>query len=160
MGQKTIIVLQNGVKWCKLVAMVGMLLSGEFDHTLDPKGRVTLPARYREYFQKGAVLVRLPKREPCISVFHPESWAEFDQKYLEPGDFFQSEADRWSTRDIYKTCDEVEPDKQGRVLLSAQSIKELGLSGKVKILGVRTHLEIWDPETFAAAEQGRLGKDA
>jgi MraZ protein len=119
--------------------MVGMFLSGEFDHTLDPKGRVTLPARYREYFQKGAVLVRLPNREPCISVFSPDSWVEFDQKYLEGRDFF---------------------DKQGRVLLSAQSIKDLCLSGKVKILGVRTHLEIWDPETLAAAEQGRLGDDA
>jgi DNA-binding transcriptional regulator/RsmH inhibitor MraZ len=85
---------------------------------------------------------------------------EFDQKYLEGRDFFESATDRWSTRDIYKTRDEVEPDKQGRVLLSAQSIKDLSLSGKVKILGVRTHLEIWDPETLAAAEQGRLGDDA
>ncbi len=63
-------------------------------------------------------------------------------------------------REIYKNHDQVEPDKQGRVLLSAQRIKELGLSGKVKIIGVRTHLEIWDPETLAAAEQGRLGNDA
>jgi MraZ protein len=136
--------------------MVGMFLSGEFDHTLDPKGRVTLPARYREYFQKGVVLVRLPNREPCISVFHPQSWEEFDQKYLEDKDFFESEADRWSTRDIYKNQDLVEPDKQGRVLLPANRIKELGLAGKVKIIGVRTHLEIWDPDTLTAAEQGRL----
>ena len=147
--------LQNGAKWCKLVAMVGMFLSGEFDHTLDPKGRVTLPARYREYFQNGAVLVRLPNPERCISVFHPSSWEEFDQKYLESRDFFENESDRWSTRDIYKNQYFVEPDKQGRVLLPANHIEDLGLSGKVKIMGVRTHLEIWDPDTFAAAEQGR-----
>jgi transcriptional regulator MraZ len=140
--------------------MVGMFLSGEFDHTLDPKGRVTLPARYREYFQKGVILVRLPNGEPCVSVFRPESWAEFDQKYLESRDFFENETDRWRARDIYKNQDFVEPDRQGRVLLSSKHIKELGLSGKVKIIGVRTHLEIWDPDTLAAAEAERQSGDA
>jgi MraZ protein len=137
--------------------MVGMFLSGEFDHALDPKGRVTLPARYRDYFRDGVVLVRFPDREPCVSVFHPDSWGEFDQKYLEQKDFFENSDDRWSARDIYKNQDFVEPDAQGRVLLPAQRIKELGLNGKVKIIGVRTHLEIWDPDTLAAEEEKRRG---
>ena len=137
--------------------MVGMFLSGEFDHALDPKGRVTLPARYRDYFRDGAVLVRLPDREPCISVFQPDSWGEFDGKYLDKQDFFESSSDRWSTRDIYRMQDFVEPDAQGRVLLPAQRIKELGLNGRVKIIGVRTHLEIWDPDTLAAEDQKRRG---
>ena len=132
--------------------MVGMFLSGEFDHTLDPKGRVTLPARYREYFRDGVVLVRFPDREPCISVFHPDSWAEFDQKYLERSGLLRERGHVGRPRDIYKNQDFVEPDAQGRVLLPAQRIKELGLNGKVKIIGVRTHLEIWDPDTLAAEE--------
>jgi MraZ protein len=140
--------------------MVGMYLSGEFDHTLDPKGRVTLPARYREYFQNGAILVRFPNREPCISVFHPAAWDEFDGKYLEALNVFENEADSWRARDIYKNQDFVEPDKQGRVLLPAKRIKELGLGGKVKIIGVRTHLEIWDPDTLAAMEAERQGGNA
>lgn len=137
--------------------MVGMYLSGEFDHTLDPKGRVTLPARYRDYFRDGVVMVRFPDREPCISVFHPDSWAEFDQKYLEEKDFFESVDDRWSARDIYRMQDFVEPDAQGRVLVPAQRIKELELNGKVKIIGVRTHLEIWNPDTLAAEDAKRRG---
>ena len=140
--------------------MVGMFLSGEFDHALDPKGRVTLPARYREHFRGGAVLVRFQDREPGVCVFHPDSWDEFDQKYLESLNVFENEADAWRARDIYKNQDFVEPDAQGRVLLPAQRIKELGLSGKVKIIGVRTHLEIWDPDTLAAAEEQRRRKDA
>jgi len=132
--------------------MAGVLLSGEFDHALDPKGRVTLPARYRDYFRGGVVLVRFPDREPCISVFHPDSWEGFDEKYLESQNFFDSSADRWSTRRIYKNQDFVEPDAQGRILLPAKRINELGLNGKVKIIGVRTHLEIWDPETLTAEE--------
>jgi len=140
--------------------MQRILLSGEFDHALDAKGRVTLPARYREYFEKGAVLVRFPDKEPCVSVFHPESWEEFDAKNLEPLDVFESEEADWRARDIYMNQDYVEPDRTGRVLLPSQRIKELGLSGKVKIIGNRTHLEIWNPETLAARRAERRGKNA
>ena len=133
--------------------MARLLLSGEFDHALDGKGRVTLPARYREYFQEGAVLVRFQDREPCIRVYHPYEWAEFDGKYLEDLDVFGNQRDSWTMRAIYRNQDRVEPDRQGRVLLPPKRVQELGLSGKVKILGNRTHLEIWDPVTLAALEQ-------
>jgi MraZ protein len=139
--------------------MQEVLLSGEFDHTLDPKGRVTLPARYREYFSRGAVLVRFPNGDPCICVYHPDSWREFDAKYIEPLNVFASKADSRLRRQIYRNQDRVDPDPQGRVLISANRIKELGLSGKVKILGNRTHLEIWNPDTLAEWEDEERGDD-
>lgn len=137
-----------------------IFLSGEFDHTLDPKGRVTLPARYREYFNDGVVLVLLPDRDPCISVFRRDSWKQFDAKNVEPLDVFGDEDDRWTQRDIYTKMDEVDPDGQGRVLISAPRIKELGLSGKVKIVGNRTCLEIWNPATLAEVQERRRGGNA
>ncbi|NLV72125.1 MAG: hypothetical protein GXY46_05895 [Actinobacteria bacterium] len=140
--------------------MQRVLLAGDFDHTLDPKGRITLPARYRDYFQRGAVLVRLQDNEPCVRVYHPEAWEEFDAKYIEPLNVFESEEDSWRARSIYESLDPVEPDRQGRVLIPSQRIKELGLSGKVKIIGNRTHLEIWNPETYAALKASRGRKDA
>jgi MraZ protein len=153
-------VLRSGEKWFKVVDMQRLLLSGTFDHTLDPKGRVTLPARYREHFQHGAVLVRFPGGEPCISVFHPDAWSDFDAKHLEPLDEFESSRDGWKTRMIYMNQDLVEPDRQGRVLLPAHHVKDLGLAGKVTIIGSRTHLEIWDPTTLASREQQMGGADA
>lgn len=152
--------LHSGAFWVKVGPMQRMLLSGEFDHTLDPKGRVTLPARYREYFRDGVVLVRFNDNEPCVRVFHPDEWDEFDKKHLEPLNIFESEADSWRTRSIHRNLDTVEIDRQGRVLLPSQRIKELGLSGKIKILGNRTHLEIWDPATLAALEQEKGGGNA
>lgn len=153
-------VLPSGRFRGKVGLMQRMLLSGEFDHTLDPKGRVTLPARYREYFRDGAVLVRFQDKEPCVRVYHPDSWREFDEKYLEPLNVFENEADSWRTREIYRNQDEVEPDRQGRVLIPSQRIKELGLSGKVKIIGNRTHLEIWNPTTLAELEEQKRGGNA
>lgn len=140
--------------------MQRVLLAGEFDHTLDPKGRITLPARYREYFQRGAILVRFQDREPCIRIYHPEAWDEYDAKYIEPLDVFESEENSWRTRMIYENLTQVDPDRQGRMLIPSQRIKELGLAGKVKIVGNRTHLEIWNPDTYAALKASREGEDA
>jgi MraZ protein len=137
-----------------------VLLSGTFEHTLDPKGRVTLPARYREHFQGGAVLVRFPDGERCISVFRKDTWAKFDAKHIEPLDVFENRDAARRARSIYMNQDVVEPDGQGRVLLSARQIKEVGLSGRVTIIGVRTHLEIWDPATLAEHLQQMESRDA
>ena len=142
--------------------MAGMKLSGEFDHALDPKGRVTLPARYRDYFRDGAILVRLPRREPCLCVYRQDAWDAFDEKYLEGKDYYENEHDRWSVRDIYRMQDFVEPDAQGRILLPDKRREELRLNSKVKIIGARDCLEIWDPDTWDAAladETKRRGGD-
>jgi MraZ protein len=128
--------------------MVGMYLSGDFEHTLDPKGRVTLPVRYRDHFKGGVRLVRFPSREPCISVFHPDAWEAYDQKFMENLNDFDSEEDSWSIRETYSSQAISELDRAGRILLNRKDIDELGLSGKVKILGARDRLEIWDPDTY------------
>lgn len=137
--------------------MAEIRLSGEFDHTLDVKGRVTLPARYRDYFSRGAVLVLMPGEEPCVRVYHPDEWTRYDRKWIDPLDVFENDDHKWRVREIYRNMDEVEPDRQGRVLLSAQRIKDLDLAGKVKIIGNRTHLEIWNPATYAEAKEQRSG---
>jgi MraZ protein len=135
--------------------MQHLLLSGVFEHIVDAKGRITLPARYRDYFQHGANLVRFPDKEPCISVFHPDSWRDYDAKNIEPLDVFENEDDEWRMRDIYANQYFVEPDRQGRLLLPSQLMKDLGLSGKVMIMGARTNLEIWNPDTYSARKAER-----
>jgi MraZ protein len=130
-------------------SMDELRLSGTFEHTLDTKGRVTLPARYRDHFQGGAVLVRPPDNEPCVSVFHPDTWLAFDDKFFEPLDVADNKTHAWRTRTSYMNSYDVELDGQGRVLIPASHIKRAGLSGRVTIIGARTHLEIWDPDRLA-----------
>jgi MraZ protein len=140
--------------------MEGLKLSGEFDHAVDPKGRVTLPARYRDHFADGVVMVLLPKREQCLSVFHKDAWDRYDEKHLEPLDTFNNADHDWLMRNIYRNQSSDIPDKQGRVLLPTKLAQSLGLSGKVTIIGAKTHLEIWNPATLAAREAERQAEDA
>jgi MraZ protein len=126
-----------------------LLLSGTFEHTLDAKGRVTLPARYREHFKAGAVLVCPPDNEPCVSVFHPDAWTVFDGKFIEPRDVVKNKTEAWMNRTTYMNKFDADLDGQGRVLIPSPHIKRAKLSGRVTIIGVRTHLEIWDPDTLA-----------
>lgn len=124
------------------------VLAGTFEHTLDGKGRVTLPARFRDFFRAGAYLARMPGLEQAIRVYTEEGWADFERKNIERLDEFNNPEDRRLQRSIYSNLAHVEPDKQGRVLVPAQFIEELGLNGKVLIVGNRTHLEIWDPGAY------------
>jgi MraZ protein len=125
-----------------------LLLSGQYEHTLDPKGRVTLPAAFRSLFEDGAWAVRLGD-EKCLRVYTPEGWQGFDQEHFAEMDDFADEDAKWKLRQIYGNLDSVGPDKQGRILLSSQRIAELALTGKVMICGVRSHIEIWNPDTYA-----------
>ncbi len=91
--------------------MQRILLSGEFDHTLDDKGRLTLPARFREYFANGAQVVRMRNAfgdrgwEPCIRVYTQEAWEAFDKQWLDPLNPYSQEEDQWAIRDIYGCLD-------------------------------------------------------
>ena len=137
------------MKWVYRVCMGELLLSGTFEHTLDAKARVTLPARYREHFKGGAILVCPPDNEPCVSVFHPDAWSVFDDKFIKPRDVVKNPFEAWANRTTYMNKFDADVDLQGRVLIPVQHIKRANLSGRVTIIGVRTHLEIWDPDTLA-----------
>jgi MraZ protein len=146
--------LRNGSFWPIVVSMAWERLTGEYDHTVDDKGRVTLPARYRPLFVEKAVIAHFPNR-PYLSVYQPDAWVEFEARTIDPLDTFNDDDDEWTMRDIYSNMSEPIPDKQGRILLTARLLERLGLSGDVKIVAMRDHFEIWNPETYARAREAR-----
>lgn len=139
--------------------MRGPFLAGRFEHTLDEKGRVTVPSRYRKHFEGGAFLVPDPHGEQCIRVYHPESWADYDEKFIEPLDEFGDPEASFRIGDLYESIHQVTPDKQGRILIPQFWIDELKLSGKVWITGHRDHLQIWKPETHQRRREERRRRE-
>ena len=86
---------------------------GEHDHTLDDKGRLTLPAKFRDSFPEGLVLSR--GMDGCVFAYARADWAELAARLakLDP----LSRDERMIQRHFFSGAAEVTPDKQGRVMI-------------------------------------------
>jgi MraZ protein len=120
---------------------------GEYEHTLDDKNRLTLPARFREAFAGGGVVTR--GMDGCLVVYTSEAWDRFVSVRLEGLDPFSREA-RQLTRFLFAGAAEAQPDKQGRIMVPPALIQHAKLGRETIVAGVRDHLEIWDRATWRA----------
>jgi len=121
------------------------MLLGEFDHTIDDKNRLTLPARFREAFAGGVVVTR--GLEGCLSAYPREQWERLVDSWLDPLNPFSKEA-RQMHRYYYAGASEDTPDKQGRVTIPAALLQHAGLGKEVVVAGVGDRAEIWDRATW------------
>lgn len=131
---------------------------GEYQHTIDRKGRIILPAKFREaaksnFIEKFFVTRGLDK---CLFMFAEDEWKNQEQKFKSMP-FTKQEARRFN-RIYFSGAQELIPDKQGRILL-AQYLKEFaGIKRDIVIIGVANRIEIWDKnlwqEFYKTAQEG------
>jgi MraZ protein len=123
---------------------------GEFNHTLDDKGRVTVPARFRPDLATGAVITR--GLDGCLAVYPNAAWEELAQKVntLPVTDRRARDLRRF----MFGSATEVVPDRQGRILVPAYLRQYATINGEVTVVGNYTFIEIWNPETWLAMRQG------
>jgi len=121
------------------------MLLGEYEHTIDDKNRLTLPAKFRQAFDEGLVLTRGIER--CLSAYPRSNWTETVESRLRELDPLSKEGRRMQ-RFFFSGATEAELDKQGRVMIPAALIQHGGLGRNVVIAGMRDHLEIWDSATW------------
>jgi MraZ protein len=121
------------------------MLLGEYEHALDDKNRLTLPARFRQAFAEGVFVVR--GIDPCLLVFTRAGWEQFVGERLEGLNPFSREA-RQMSRFIFAGALEGELDRQGRIMLSQALIQHANLEREVIVAGVRDHLELWEPRAW------------
>lgn len=117
---------------------------GRYDYTIDPKGRLNFPAKFREGM--GESFVVLQWVDECLFAFSMEEMERFAEK-LNADELMQSWA---ATGDLFSTAYEVAPDKQGRILLPAQQREYAKLDKDVTIIGNRNHVEIWSTPIWDA----------
>ena len=112
---------------------------GEYEHTVDAKGRLAVPAKFRAQMDRGAVISK--GMGTCLSVYTMERW---DEKSAELASGKTSDELRDFERRIYPSASEVELDSQGRMVIPAKLRNYAGLASEVTVAGVRDHFEIWD----------------
>lgn len=120
------------------------MFMGEYQHTLDTKGRIIVPAKFREQLQKGSVITR--GLDHCLFLFPPEEWEIIEQK-LKSLPLTKPEV-RQFVRFFFSGASECELDKQGRLTLPA-SLREYGKIGKdVTLIGVSSRIELWSTKEW------------
>jgi len=119
---------------------------GEYEHTIDDKNRLTLPARFRERLAPGIVLTR--GLDACLDVYERAAWDGLVEARLASLDPFSREA-RELKRFFFSAATDAELDKQGRVLVPPPLLRHAKLGREVVVTGVHDHLEIWDRGAWA-----------
>lgn len=111
---------------------------------LDDKGRLTLPARYREDLRGGLMITK--GQDHCLFVFPREVFTELAEKVAQAP--FTNEAVRAYQRYLFAGTDEQHPDPQGRIPITAELRRYAGLSKDCVVIGAVSRLEIWDAEAW------------
>src|SRR4051794_24400582 len=118
-----------------------LLLVGEYEHTIDDKHRLTLPARFRPAFADGAILSR--GLDGCVEAYRREDWTGSVESRVASLDPFGEDARRLR-RYVFSGTAEAPVDRQGRVILPTHLIHYAKLDREVVVIGIHDHLEIWD----------------
>jgi len=121
------------------------VFTGEYRHTVDDKGRLAIPARFRVQLEGGAFVSRWI--DGCLAIHTRAGWERLDG--LVSGLAITDSRARLFQRQIFGGALEAEIDRQGRVLLPSYLRDEAGLGADAVIVGVRDHAEIWAPDRWA-----------
>mgnify|MGYP004648147653 FL=1 len=120
------------------------MLIGEFEHSLDAKGRLIMPAKLRETI--GDKFVVTKGLDGCLFAFSLTEWANFEEKLKSLP--LSNRSSREFTRFFLSGATECEIDKQGRFLIPTNLRESANLQKEVVIIGVGTRIEIWDKEKW------------
>ena len=125
------------------------MFTGEFRHSVDAKGRVAVPARFRAELATGAHVARW--LDNCVAIFPNQAWQELaervgQQRYADAGA-------RAFSRFLFSGAFDVELDSQGRIVLPASLRDFGGLKGDAVVVGALDHIELWEPARWAAQSE-------
>ena len=117
---------------------------GEFEHSVDEKGRVAVPARFREELAEGIILTRGFER--CLQAFPRPTWERLRERVS--GLSLGSEESRQLRRLLFSGAADVEVDRQGRILIPQNLREYAGLGEQVVLAGMDTFFEVWSSERW------------
>ncbi len=117
---------------------------GEYQHTVDTKGRLIIPQKFRDGL--GEKFIATKGLDNCLFVYPMEAWQQIEQKFKTIPS--TSKDARAFARLFFSGATECELDKQGRILLPANLREHAALEKDAVVLGVSTKVEIWSRENW------------
>jgi len=120
------------------------MFTGEYQHTLDGKGRVIIPSRLRDGLGERFVVTR--GLDQCLFVYPSSEWVRLEQKLKQLP--FTKRDSRAFSRLFFSGAMEVETDRQGRVLIPQNLREYAGIEKDVMFIGVSNRVEVWSEEAW------------
>ena len=117
---------------------------GTYEHAIDDKGRITIPAKYRSELESGVVITEGIDR--CLLLFPTDVWAELAQRASALP--LTNPTAREFKRQLFSGASDSVPDKQGRVILQSHLRDYGNIDNQAIISGMYSYCEIWDPESW------------
>lgn len=131
------------------------MFMGEYQHSLDNKNRISVPAKFRE--KLGREFIMSKGLEGCIYVFTTEQWEVLANK-LKELPFTDKDASAF-VRFIFSGACEIEMDKQGRALIPQNLIEYAHINKEIVSIGVCTRIEIWSKESWNSYNNDNIDYD-
>lgn len=124
--------------------MLNKLFYGEYNHTIDQKGRVILPSGFRENLGDKFMVAKW--LDDCLSVFPASEWDKIQEKIAsQPSTALEI---RKFSRMFFAGAGELQPDKQGRVVIPTNLRDYASLDKDIVVVGVSSRIEIWDKQKW------------
>jgi len=146
MSLSYIVVVNCGKKWGKMPAF-----SGKYYYTVDEKGRLMIPAPFREIISSSyssKMYITNAFMDSCLHMYPYEEWSRLEEKVRELPKMLEEV--RLFMRRVIASAQECPFDKQGRILIPAAHRHDAGINGEVVIVGQIEKIEIWDKKAWEA----------
>lgn len=137
-------VVESGKKWYPWVSEVRPMLIGEYEHSLDDKGRAIMPVKLRADIGERFIITK--GLDGCLFVFSQLEWSNFETKLKELP--LTNKNARDFVRFFLSGATECELDKQGRFLIANNLRAYADITKELVIIGVGTRLELWNKDKW------------
>lgn len=126
---------------------------GEYSHSIDRKGRLILPARFRDVCKEFGIekFFITQGLDRCLFMFTEEEWRNQESKFK--GLSFTKQEARSFNRMFFARAVDVAPDKQGRFIIPAYLKEYAGIKRDAVVIGVSNRIEIWDTQAWQNSYQ-------
>ncbi|MDA0836344.1 MAG: division/cell wall cluster transcriptional repressor MraZ [Planctomycetota bacterium] len=125
------------------------MFAGQYDHTLDSKGRLIIPAKLRQVLLKESPEIlgfwATVGVDKCLYMYSPSGWNKIIEHFAFDDNPFQNEPSRQVERWFFSNAQFLEVDKTGRVNMPAQLLGRAQISDRVILAGVNKRVEVWAP---------------
>ncbi len=145
--------------FCKTMTLTSNTFIGEYQYSLDSKGRINIPAKFRQSLSKdnNNTFVATRGQDPCIWIYPIKEWKKIENELRKLSSI--SGVHRTFIRQIARSATPSTCDKQGRILISPALLSYARLKKETLILGMINKIEIWDPDILEKVDKDNINDD-